>query len=188
MNKKVEDKLLDHEYDGIRELDNPLPGWWLATFYGAILFSILYVFHYHVGTGKTLEEETAIHLEEIRANAKIKAPTQTPTEESLLAAYKEPNSPKLGNEVYQNKCASCHMAKGEGSIGPNLADAYWIHGDGSLVEIAKVVADGVLDKGMPPWKAMLKPEEFNAVVGFVHSLKGTNPPNPKAPQGVEVKN
>lgn len=183
MNK---DKLLDHEYDGIKELDNPLPGWWLATFYGAILFSIVYVFHYHLGTGKTLEQEALEHYEEILAKAKS-APSQGPTEESLKAVAQDPQALALGNEVYQAKCASCHMEKGQGSIGPNLTDAYWIHGDGSFTEIAKVIADGVADKGMPPWKAMLKEQEFLAVTAFVHQLKGTNPPNGKAPQGVEIK-
>jgi cytochrome c oxidase cbb3-type subunit 3 len=182
----MKDKLLDHEYDGIKELDNPLPGWWLATFYGAILFSILYVFHYHIGSGKTLEQEAQEHLEEIQAKAKL-APSTGPTEEALLAVAQDPKLKNLGHEVYEAKCASCHMAKGEGSIGPNLTDAYWIHGDGGLVAIANVVAEGVPEKGMPPWKAMLKEQEYFAVVVYVHSLKGSNPPNAKGPQGVEIK-
>jgi cytochrome c oxidase cbb3-type subunit III len=189
MSEHETEKLLDHEYDGIRELDNPLPRWWLATFYATIIFSVIYVAHYHFGSGTGLREELAHEMSQLSESRRSGARESfLPDESSLLALLTEPNRLDYGRKSYQEKCASCHMPKGEGSIGPNLADSYWIHGDGSITSIAQLIYDGVPEKGMPPWKGMMKTDEIEAVTAFVYSLKGTNPPNAKPPQGREVKN
>lgn len=183
MTENKHEETLEHEYDGIRELDNPLPGWWLATFYGTIVFALLYVGYYHLGTGPSLVEELQRDMAEISEKAKPAEGPSGPDESALLAVLEDPAALRLGKEQYAAKCASCHGNQGEGSIGPNLTDAYWIHGDGSITAIATVVSDGVAAKGMPPWKGLLKEDELVAVVGFVKSLKGTKPANAKAPQG-----
>jgi len=187
VSKKEIDKLLDHEYDGIQELDNPLPGWWLATFYGAIIFSFFYVGYYHIGPGPSTLEEVNAGLRKVaeRKTANL-SPSLGPDEATLLAALADPGKLAVGREQYMVKCASCHMAGGEGSIGPNLNDSYWIHGDGKIASIAKVIADGVPEKGMPPWKGMMSQDELVAVSAYVHTLKGLNPGKGKAPQGNEI--
>jgi cytochrome c oxidase cbb3-type subunit 3 len=187
--QEQKDNLLEHEYDGIKELDNPLPGWWLASFYGAIVFAFLYVAYYHLGNGPSPQDELAQDMsavESVRA-AGPPAGSSGPAEAALNAAFHDPAKLAFGRKTFEEKCASCHMPHGEGSIGPNLTDNYWIHGQGTLADIAKVVSEGVADKGMPTWGPVLKPEELVAVAAFVHSLKGTNPPNAKAAQGTEVR-
>jgi cytochrome c oxidase cbb3-type subunit 3 len=161
-------KLLDHEYDGIRELDNPLPGWWLATFYLTIAFGIAYYAYYEIGSGPSSVQELGGEIDAAASKEQAKPPKAAPAESELLA-----------------RCISCHGARGEGLIGPNLTDRYWIHG-GKITDIFTVVTKGVLEKGMPSWEALLKPEEAVSVVSFVWSLRGTNVSG-KAPQGNEVK-
>lgn len=185
---KNEPKLLDHSYDGIQELDNLLPSWWLATFYGAIVFAVVYFSYYHLGPGptpeQTLSEELAQHAELQKAQQKDPASS----EQELLAVFNDASRKQAGAAVFKDRCVACHGEHAEGQIGPNLTDNFWIHGDGTLPAILKVVGEGVPDKGMPPWKTMLKPDELLSVVAYVKSLHGSNPPNPKAPQGNEVKN
>ena len=178
-----QDKLLSHEYDGIQELDNNLPLWWLWTFFGAIIFAFVYWLHYDVSKdGPTLDQELSADMARIesqRQQAESGAGSgegSGPSAEELLAA---------GGKVYKNFCASCHLENGGGSIGPNLTDDYWIHG-ASTQAITQVIEAGVLDKGMPAWKGVLKPGDITAVVVFVESLKGKNVATGKAPQGEKV--
>jgi cytochrome c oxidase cbb3-type subunit 3 len=177
-------KLVGHSYDGIEELDNNLPGWWLATFYGAILFSVIYVAYYHIGSGPTLNEEYARlasqrKIEKLQASA---SGAQGPTEDELLAMVGDPSVMKHGGEVYSAKCRSCHGPQGQGGIGPNLTDDYYLHG-GTMVAMWNVIEKGVLEKGMPPWGALLSRDELQHVTAFVKSIRGSNPPNAKEPQG-----
>lgn len=182
------EKVLAHDYDGIQEYDNPLPRWWLLTFYGAIVFAFFYVGYYHFGPGPTPEATLEEDLAEIHAlDAKAKAADPGPTEEAMLAIFKDTQRREDGHKIFTEKCATCHGPDGGGLIGPNLTDDYWLHGRGTLVDILHVVSDGVLDKGMPPWKTMLKKEEVQSVVAYVKSLHGSHPANPKAPQGELVK-
>ena len=175
------DKLLDHEYDGIQELDNDLPLWWLWTFYGAIIFSFIYWLHYSfTGDGPSLDEELQASMSRIEMQRK--APTEVagdsgPSKEELL---------QMGASLYKTNCASCHKADGGGSIGPNLTDEFWIHG-ADVASITKVIKKGVLDKGMPPWEAILRPQQVETVVAFVTSLKNTNVAGGKAAQGEKVE-
>lgn len=185
---KREGELLDHNYDGIQEFDNPLPNWWLATFYGAIIFSVLYVGYYHFGPGPSLNEELASDLAQIKAQeAAGKKATPPSGETELAAAYADSGKRAAGKKIFGEKCMVCHGASGEGQIGPNLTDAYWIHGSGALSSLAKVISEGVPEKGMPPWQAMLKPDEIVAVVAHVKSLQGTKPAKGKEPQGELIK-
>lgn len=185
----TEDKeIAGHEYDGIKEFDNPLPNWWLVTFFGTIIFSFVYYIHYEFGGGPTLAQELSTAMSQIEQAAKKSAPpADSETEEMLAAAGSTPEALKLGQTTFDGKCATCHGPQLQGLIGPNLTDKFWIHGKGTHKDILTVVKDGVADKGMPPWGALLKKDELYAVVGYIFSKKGSNPPNPKAPQGAEVQ-
>jgi len=176
------DKLLGHTYDGIQEYDNPMPRWWLTTFALTIVFSVIYVLNIGpIGAGdgwiadyeKTMREFAAANPAPTGAGA---------TPEQLIALLTDAAALGKGKETYTSYCASCHGPDGGGIIGPNLTDAYWLHG-GEIGSIYKTVAQGVLAKGMPPWEKSLKPDQLQAVVAYVASLKGSTPANPKAPQG-----
>ncbi len=181
------DLLTDHAYDGIHELDNPLPQWWLLTFYGAIVFSFAYVLYYHVGSGPSQQQEFDT---EVARLAQLEPPKKGITDEDLKLlgiAVADPAKINTGHAEFLAKCSSCHGPNGEGLIGPNLTDAYWIHGDGSASAILTTIRVGVPEKGMPPWEAIIPPPAQYALVAHIVSLKGTHPANPKAPQGNAVK-
>ena len=179
------DHLLDHSYDGIQEFDNPMPRWWVYLFWATIIFSILYFFNvpgFGVGKGRIADYDRDIAAA-ASADAKRKAAQPAGASgEQLAAMTKDASVVALGKQVFGQNCAACHRADAGGQIGPNLADDYWLHG-GTLEQIHKTVVDGVLEKGMPPWGKVLKPNQLDAVVAYVYTLRGTNPPNPKAPQG-----
>ena len=178
------DRLLDHEYDGIREYDNPMPRWWLLTFAGTIVFSIIYVLNIGpIGNGKG---RIADYEADMKAFAAAHpSPGGDVSASTLLALAKDHDAHELGEKTFKGTCAPCHRPDGGGLIGPNLTDDYWLHG-GAITDIYKTVTTGVLDKGMPAWGKMLKPKELQAVVAYVSTLRGTNPRDPKAPQGVLV--
>lgn len=179
--------VMDHDYDGIQEYDNPLPMWWLVTFYGTIIFGFLYWIHYEFGGGSTLLDTLKQDMAQVEASKKSSqpAPNSNADMEKMAAAG---GGKEEGSKVYATKCAPCHGPQLQGSIGPNLTDEFWIHGKGTAAEIADLVRKGVTDKGMPAWEALLKPEEVQQVAVYVASMKGSNPPNPKAPQGNKVGN
>lgn len=174
--------LLDHNYDGIQELDHPLPRWWLMTFIGTIVFSIVYVSYYWLGPGLSSKQLLDIAMKDLEAR-RPKETAVVITESDMKKSAGSEDPLKLGAKVFTSRCAPCHGANAQGVIGPNLTDEFWIHGKGSLSDIAKVVHDGVLDKGMPAWAEVISPEELKDVVLYVKSVAGTHPPNPKAPQG-----
>lgn len=183
---------LDHNYDGIKELDNHLPPWWKWLFYGTIAWSVVYLVVYHITDSVPLQQEeynneVALADEQIR---KIRAAEPVAAiDEAALTYTADADLISKGALVFKNNCVSCHKEKGEGSIGPNLTDEYWLHG-GSIQNIFATIKNGVPEKGMIAWNAILKPEEIRNVSFFIMSLKGSNPPNAKAPQGViwkEVK-
>jgi len=176
--------LLDHNYDGIQELDHMLPRWWLGLFYATIVFGAFYCGYYLAGMGPTPQQELAAQMLSYEKAKLAAAPAASAdNSDALLAAFKDPSKLKAGAAVFAGKCIPCHGDKAQGVIGPNLTDDFWLHGEGSLKDIAKVVTNGVPDKGMPPWGPVLTPEELTSVVAYVHSLHGTNPPGGKAPQG-----
>lgn len=188
--KDEEALLLNHDYDGIQELDHPLPFWWLAIFWLTIAFSAVYVGYYMTGVGPTLNEELVAELKEIEAKKPQQPANAGGSDEAILASLNDPTKLANGKEVYIGKCAACHGQAGEGLIGPNLADDAWIHGDGTLAGIQNIISVGVAEKGMPPWNSVLTPDELVNVTAFVRSLHGTNPPNAKEAQGspMEFKN
>lgn len=183
--EKPEDSLLDHEYDGIQEFDNPMPRWWVWMFWGTLWFSCAYLFHYSVGNGPSVQ---AIYEADVQAAAAIaaqEAMNQTVTEESLAQLLADTGTTTAGQAIFAGKCAPCHL-EGQGAIGPNLTDKSWIHGSGRLMDIYAVVSDGVLDKGMPAWNRQLTPSELRQVVAFVGTLRGKDMPG-KGPEGASVE-
>ena len=176
--------LIEHQYDGIQEYDNPLPRWWVYLFYATIVFSILYWFNVPgvgIGRGRIANYEADVAA----WKAAHPEPEGGASPEQLAALASDQNAIATGKQVFTTNCVSCHRADAGGMIGPNLTDEYWIHG-GTLPEIHKTIVEGVLAKGMPTWGKLLKPDQINAVTVYVASLKGTNPPNPKAPEGQPI--
>jgi len=181
-----QDRLLDHEYDGIQEYDNPMPRWWLATFWVTIIFSIIYVLNVPgVGIGKGRIADYEADMAKAAELAAKNDPLAGLTDEQLLAAAADPAQRALGSTTFTAMCASCHLADGGGLIGPNLTDGYWING-GTPIEIINTISNGVAAKGMPAWGKILKPDQLKAVTGYVLALKGTTPKTPKAPQGINL--
>lgn len=173
--------LLDHEADGIKELDNNLPSWWVWLFVLCVLHSIGYMFFYHVFyPQKTQAAEYQIEAE---AGEKLKLAAQEKFEAGLagMKPSLEPAVLSKGKVTYDTYCAPCHRPDGGGLVGPNLCDDYWIHG-ASFADNLKTIVNGVPVKGMLAWKGMLKPEEIYAVASHIHTLRGTKPANPKPPE------
>lgn len=169
--------LLDHEYDGIRELDNDLPGWWKWLFYLSIIFSVVYIVRYHIiKTGDLQDAEYAKEMAEVKANKPEEA------DESALFRLEDEASIAAGKVIFDKSCVVCHLSKGEGLVGPNLTDEYWIHG-GSFQDIYRTIKVGVPAKGMISWKDQLSQTGMQQVSSFIMSLQGTNPPNAKEVQG-----
>lgn len=184
---QINDPLTDHDYDGIQEYDNPLPTWWLWTFFLTIIFAFLYFIHYQFGGGPTLKEELAVAMQNLESAAAQHAPAVTESEEILTEAMKDPKLLELGAAAFTSKCAACHGPHLGGLIGPNLTDNFWLHGKATRMDIATVIRKGVPEKGMPPWESMLSKDEIYGLTAYIISKKGSNPANPKAPQGEEVK-
>ncbi|MCK6613161.1 MAG: c-type cytochrome [Ignavibacteriaceae bacterium] len=181
--EKENEILLEHDYDGIKELDNNLPPWWKYLFYVTIIFSVIYMAHYHVlesgpsSDGEYLAELKAAELEK----SKISTVTYNITADNAKLLT-DAGSLAAGKELYTKNCVACHGQNGEGLVGPNLADNYFIHGN-TIKEVYLVIQNGVTEKGMLSWKAQFNPKQIEEVSSYVLSLVGTNPPNPKAPQG-----
>ena len=179
------ERLLEHDYDGIKEYDNPTPRWWTWIFWGSVVFAIAYWInpgHVFRGPGRIREYEVAL------AAAEQRWPRSSGSADpsALLALRDDAAVVALGKTTFATACAACHRPDGGGQIGPNLTDEYWLHG-GSVAEIARTINDGVLEKGMPPWGKALKPEQLKAVTVYVLTLYDTHPQNPKEPQGVKVE-
>lgn len=178
------DVMLDHDYDGIRELDNQLPPWWVWGFYLTIIFAFIYLIHYHVtGSGDLQAEEynSEIRIAEIEKENRIKNDLNYVTDANVVASL-DPAVLAEGQSIYTKNCLACHGNAGQGGVGPNLTDQFWIHG-GGIKNVFKVVTSGVPDKGMISWKSQLSPAQIKAVSSFILTLEGTNPPDPKEPQG-----
>jgi cytochrome c oxidase cbb3-type subunit 3 len=178
------DITLGHEYDGIRELDNRLPPWWLYGFYVSIIFAVVYLWRYHVSHTAPLsveelqiamtqaEEQKALYLKKSASNV----------DENTVKLLTEAADIAGGEKVYIQNCAACHGKAGEGIVGPNLTDDYWLHG-GSIKDVFKTVKYGWPEKGMRSWKDDLSPVQIAQVTSYIKSIHGTNPSNAKAQQG-----
>jgi len=166
-----------HVYDGIEEADNQLPLWWLITFYGSIAFAVAYWFHYQVfETGMTSMQA---YQAAVAANAP--PPGAAMSDDALVALSQDPSAVEAGHATFTASCVACHADQGQGNVGPNLTDGYWIHG-GAPTDILHVITDGVGDKGMPAWGPILGPEAVQKVAAYVLSIRNTNVPG-KEPQG-----
>lgn len=176
--------LLNHDYDGIRELDNNLPPWWVYLFYGCIGFAAIYLVRFEIMGGDNQEMELKKEL----AQAKIEVAEYMKTapdlmDEKTVTLLTDPADLAIGKTIFTTNCAACHRADGGGQIGPNLTDDRWILG-GGIKNIFHTVTNGGRDgKGMIAWKGTLKPKEIQKVASYILSLKGSNPVDPKAPDG-----
>jgi cytochrome c oxidase cbb3-type subunit 3 len=177
------DILLDHDYDGIKELDNALPPWWKYGFYFTIIVAALYLLRFHVWkTGPNPEQEydqemkvAAAQIEEYRKKAGDMVDEKTVTMADATGIAE-------GDKIFHSNCFACHGAKGEGGVGPNLTDNYWLHG-GTINDVFKTIKYGVPEKGMQAWEKTYSPSQIQNLASYIKSLAGTNPPNAKAPQG-----
>lgn len=186
--ESMKDPLLlpDHEADGIHELDNNLPRWWVWLFYLCILFSVLYLGYYHVlGKG---DLQIAAYRKEMATGDAIKNSAQEKFEASVGSLEPSQNEALLarGGQVFITYCSPCHRTDGGGLVGPNLCDDYWIHG-ASFTDSLKVIINGVPEKGMLTWKGVLTPYDIQAVASYIYTLRGTSPPNPKMREDLAPK-
>lgn len=176
--------LFEHEYDGIRELDNNLPPWWKYGFYLTIFFAVFYLIHYHIAKSGPLQEDE--YKAEIAAGERQVAEylknAADNVDESSVKFLSEKSELEAGKGVYTANCVACHGPLGEGKVGPNLTDEYWQHG-GSVQDIFKSVKYGWTDKGMKSWKEDLTPKQMAQVTSYIMSLQGSNPPNGLPPKG-----
>ena len=185
-----EDRLLEHDADGIQEYDNPMPRWWLWIFWISIAWSVLYWFNIipGIGTGRGREANYAAEVAKAEAKfgaARTAAATQV-LPEAIWALAGDPARMAAAKQAFATSCVACHLADGGGSIGPNLTDDFWIHG-GQPMDIHRTIVAGVVDKGMPAWGEVLKPDDVTALAAYVTTLHGTTPATAKAPQGAKVE-
>jgi len=216
------DVLLDHDYDGIQELDNNLPTWWVVLFWVCIIFGVFYMAYYHVlkigylsadeyrlemnpdfmrpgNKGDTyfgllpqyrsplynLKRERAEDSKRKNKGVGFVMVTRE-TDTTTYFALTDESNIQAGREIFVKNCASCHGVNGQGDIGPNLTDKYWLHGAG-MTNVVKTIKYGFPVKGMISWRGLLKENQIMDVASYVLTLQGTNPPNPKAPQGELVE-
>jgi cytochrome c oxidase cbb3-type subunit III len=176
--------IADHDYDGIHELDNRMPPWLQFLFIGTIAFAFVYVFYYHFtdfGNLQQAELDNELAVAEVQKKAYLEK-VGASIDENTVTLLTEEGVLKEGSVIYMEKCAACHAADGGGTVGPNLADNYWLHG-GSVQSVFKTIKYGVPEKGMISWEKQLSPTDIQKVTSFVISLKGTTPASPREPQG-----
>lgn len=175
---------LGHDYDGIRELDNRLPPWWLYGFYICIIFACIYLWRYHVThTAPSSLEELAEVMKKADAekeNYLKKAANNV--NENTVTYLSDASALDAGKKIFVTACAACHAADGGGTVGPNLVDEYWLHG-GSISDVFKSIKYGWPEKGMKSWKDDYSPAQIAQLASYIKSIKGTKPATAKEPQG-----
>ncbi|WP_323757329.1 cbb3-type cytochrome c oxidase N-terminal domain-containing protein [Roseivirga sp.] len=182
--EEEQDILLDHDYDGIKELDNHLPPWWKALFYLSVVYAVIYLLVFHVFKTSPLQEE------EYEIAMALAEATKSQKEETLVIDFDESNVPFAddaealadGKKFFEAQCGMCHKADGGGLAGPNLTDDYWRHG-GSMTNIYNTIKNGVPNTAMIAWESKLNPIRLQNVASYVKSLRGTNPPGALPPDG-----
>jgi cytochrome c oxidase cbb3-type subunit 3 len=181
-NEQSADQLRAHTFDGIQEFDNKLPNWWLWILYGSIIFSFAYWIVFHTLAARDLPY-AAFEKEMIAAaEAQVaRAAAEGLSDESLQLMATIPARTDEGRALFAQYCVVCHLDQGQGLVGPNLTDAYWLHG-GRPLDIHKVITEGVPAKGMAAWGNQLGPRRVESVTAFVLTLLDTNVPG-KAPEG-----
>jgi cytochrome c oxidase cbb3-type subunit 3 len=190
MNEPIDPLLMDHEADGIRELDNKLPRWWVWLFYGSTIFAALYLLYYHTSAaayfsrgslqpGKLMEAE---YRDEMKRGDALKTAAMGKFEASIatLEPSKDPAAIESGSKIFSMLCAPCHRADGGGLVGPNLTDTYWIHGS-NFTDSVTTIWNGVPAKGMITWKNTLNPVQIYNVASYIHTLRGAKLDKPGKP-------
>ncbi len=185
--EKEKDIMMNHSHDGIYELDNPTPPWFMYLFYSTILFGIIYGFYYHVyqdGNIQITEYKTDMAVAEKARDVYMKKFANSINENnvSLSKGAKELTE---GSQIYLTNCVACHGDKGQGGVGPNLTDKFWIHG-GGIKDLFKTITHGVPEKGMIAWNKTLNPLQIQRVASYILTFQGTKPPMAKEPQGIEI--
>jgi cytochrome c oxidase cbb3-type subunit 3 len=179
-NDPKEPLLFDHNYDGIQELDNALPRWWVWLFYITIIYAAVYLVYYHVARAGDLQ--AAEYDKEMKAGTVLKGAAMTKFESGIpaLTPSTDPAALDSGRQTYAKYCAPCHRADGGGLVGPNLTDDYWIHGS-NFTDNVSVIWNGVPAKGMITWKSVLKPDEIYSVASYIYTLRGAKLATPGKP-------
>ena len=174
-----------HEYDGIKELDNPLPPWLKYIFYVTIVLSVVYLTRLVVFKDANIMQKKEYGKEMAAARAKTEKAEKEEATQSAVQPMSQEQILAAGKVTYDKICYVCHGKFGEGLVGPNFTDEYWIHGN-KPDDLKKVINEGVIDKGMLSYKSQLSKKQIDQVIAYILSLQGTNPPNPKAPQGEKM--
>lgn len=174
-----------HEYDGIKELDNPMPPWLKYIFYVTIIISIVYITRLVVFKDANIMQKKEYSKEMAAARAKTEKAEKEEATQSAVQPMSQEQILAAGKVTYDKICTVCHGKFGEGLVGPNFTDEYWIHGN-KPDDLKKVINEGVIDKGMLSYKSQLSKKQIDQVIAYILSLQGTNPPNPKAPQGEKM--
>lgn len=183
MNPEEEEQapLMSHEADGIKELDNLLPRWWVWLFHICNIFAVGYLLYYHVFNMGDLQA-AAYEKEWERGEAiKQKAVKEFESKMASLSPLTDETALAEGQEVYTMFCAPCHRPDGGGLVGPNLCDDFWLHGS-NYTDQVKIIVNGVPEKGMLTWRGVLRPSQIEAVASYIQKFRGTSPPNPKPPE------
>lgn len=191
MNEPHDPLLLEHDADGIRELDNKLPRWWVWLFYCTIIFAALYLLYYHtnaasyVSAGKVKRGDlmAAEYDKEMKTGTQLKNAAMSRFEASIVGLDPSKDSSVLasGKQTFATLCAPCHAADGGGLVGPNLTDDYWVHGS-KFADNLTTIWNGVPAKGMVTWKNSLRPDQIYAVASYIYTLRGSHPAKPKPPE------
>lgn len=182
--EREEDIMLDHDYDGIKELDNVLPPWWVYLFYGTIIFALVYLVRFHVMNEYDQEQEfkNEVALAELEKSKMPKDAAEEVSYETVVVLT-DATSLAKGKEIFTNACAACHKADGGGLVGPNLTDKHWING-GGIKNVFKLISEGSKNNpSMVAWKANLSSKDIQSVASYVLSLQGSNPPGGKPAEG-----
>jgi cytochrome c oxidase cbb3-type subunit 3 len=182
-NYESEANLLEHEVDGIRELDNLLPRWWVWLFNLTIVFSAVYMLYYHVFHVGNLQ--LAEYQADWKRGEQVKAASIAKFEAGVATLEPSTNRTDIldGQRTYATYCAPCHRVDGGGIVGPNLCDGFWLHGS-NYVDTVKAIINGVPAKGMLTWRGVLNPNQIQSVASYIYTLRGSNPKNPKPPENL----
>lgn len=188
MTDPTQPELTDHNYDGIQEYDNPLPGWWSTLFVLSVVFAGFYGVHFHLGgEGPSVQDEYDAQAAEVFELRFAELGALEPNRETLLKYLNDPKWLTVGQAVFKTNCVSCHGANAQGDIGPNLTDDHWKNVT-NVEDIARVIAEGAGNGSMPAWRNRLS--HVNQIVltaAYVASLRGSNPSGGKPPEGNEVQ-
>jgi cytochrome c oxidase cbb3-type subunit 3 len=175
--------LFDHDYDGIQELDNRIPPWFTTLFLATIIFGIIYMLNFHVfHSSKLSADEYKDELARAELHRRVLLASEGSIDEGSLVALTAPDALKVGGENFHKYCVSCHGNFGQGLVGPNLTDDFWIHG-GGIKNVYTTIKQGVPAKGMISWQLVFTPKQIQELASYVLTLRGTNPPGAKKPQG-----